>query len=136
MSEKGISWASDRRTRFKQPEQFASAAVGSVACPSLNTTCWECLGGEEGDFNDCRLHTDPETGVVSRFWYPHDDTTQYLFEKYPEIVSPLEGVTNEHFIVWMRTAGLPTFRKVYGRIDTVLEEGSTLKFDITASECM
>jgi hypothetical protein len=30
---------------------------------------------------------------------------------------------DEHFIVWMRTAGLPNFRKLWGRIDGVLEPG-------------
>ena len=30
---------------------------------------------------------------------------------------------DEHFQVWMRTAGLPTFRKLYGRFDSDLEAG-------------
>ena len=30
----------------------------------------------------------------------------------------------EHFIVWMRTAGLPNFRKLYGKIDEDLKKGS------------
>lgn len=30
----------------------------------------------------------------------------------------------EHFIVWMRTAGLPNFRKLFGRIDKDLQPGT------------
>ncbi|GJP37829.1 hypothetical protein CLOM_g22235 [Closterium sp. NIES-68] len=33
---------------------------------------------------------------------------------------------SENLMVWMRTAALPTFRKLYGRINTPLEAGSTL----------
>jgi len=29
----------------------------------------------------------------------------------------------EHFIVWMRTAGLPNFRKLWGRVDDGLTAG-------------
>jgi len=30
---------------------------------------------------------------------------------------------DEHFIVWMRTAGLPNFRKLWGKINEPLEKG-------------
>lgn len=33
-------------------------------------------------------------------------------------------MTDEHFIVWMRTAGLPNFRKLWGRIENGLEKGN------------
>ena len=36
------------------------------------------------------------------------------------------NMTNEHFIVWMRPAGLPNFRKLWGRIRTDLEKGDYL----------
>jgi hypothetical protein len=49
------------------------------------------------------------------------------------VVSPIEGVLNEHFIVWMRTAGLPTFRKLYGKIDKSLKKGDMLTFQISAN---
>ena len=32
----------------------------------------------------------------------------------------------EDLIVWMRTAALPTFRKLYGKIETDLENGDTI----------
>lgn len=31
---------------------------------------------------------------------------------------------DEHFIVWMRTSGLPNFRKLWGRIEGGLEAGT------------
>ncbi|DAZ96065.1 TPA: hypothetical protein N0F65_005843, partial [Lagenidium giganteum] len=43
------------------------------------------------------------------------------------------GVEDEHFIVWMRTAGFPTFRKLYGRIDVDMKNGTTLEFLVSSN---
>lgn len=32
-------------------------------------------------------------------------------------------MTDEHFIVWMRNSGLPTFRKLWGKIEQDLQPG-------------
>ena len=37
------------------------------------------------------------------------------------------NVEDEHFMVWMRTAGLPNFRKLYGKIEKNLPAG---KYDL------
>ena len=39
-------------------------------------------------------------------------------------------MTNEHLIVWMRPAGLPNFRKLWGRINRSLEAGSDIRVTI------
>ena len=49
------------------------------------------------------------------------------------VVSPIEGVTNEHFMVWMRTSTLSTFRKLYGYFDQDIAAGTVLTFDISAN---
>jgi len=38
--------------------------------------------------------------------------------------------TDEHFIVWMRTAALPKFRKLWGRIERDIPAGSTVRVGV------
>lgn len=112
MDETDISWQSDRDSKFKQPSGFQFVTKPNAACNNqgwLNYT---------------------ENGVDYCFFYPNNDENQYLYETYPGIISPIKGVTDEHFIVWMRTAGLPNFRKLYGRINQDLNIGDQLQFRI------
>ena len=47
------------------------------------------------------------------------------------MIDPIEGVTNEHFAVWMRVAAFPTFRKLYGWIEQPIAAGAVLRFKVT-----
>ena len=48
-------------------------------------------------------------------------------------ISPLDGVTNEHFVVWMREAALQKFRKLYGWINQPIKAGTVLTFEIMSN---
>mmetsp|Transcript_2661 Transcript_2661/g.3832 ORF Transcript_2661/g.3832 Transcript_2661/m.3832 type:complete len:352 (+) Transcript_2661:77-1132(+) len=54
---------------------------------------------------------------------------RYPGEYYNEAGHLLPNTTDEDFMVWMRTAALPNFRKLYRRIETDLEAG-TYRFEI------
>lgn len=43
------------------------------------------------------------------------------------------GISNAHFINWMRTAGLSTFRKLYGKIDKSFKKGDEFKLGIQSN---
>jgi len=46
---------------------------------------------------------------------------------YKLVPSKTWGIESGHFIVWMRVAGLPSFRNAWGRIDRRFPAGSTLR---------
>ncbi len=124
LNEKGIALYSDRRYMFNQVSGFKFRELtddSSMGCADNNLP------------DDCKFYIDPETNTSYLFYYPDDNTTQYLYETYPNQISPIKGVTDEHFIVWMRTDLMPTFRKLYGKINHNFKKGDTLVFDITAN---
>lgn len=132
MLETGIAWASDIEYLFAQPEGFEAQqcdACDDTCCQKTTATGEDYSCGAEGK----SFWTDPDTGDCYAYHYPLDETTQYLYETYPETISPLEGVTNEHFIVWMRVATQSTFRKLYGWIDQDIPPGETITLQVQSN---
>jgi len=123
LNDQGIALRSDRETLFKQVSGFSSVQV-----PNATVSCTYAKLP-----SNCKSYYDEKTGLYYKFYYPNDDTTQYLYETYPEQISPIDGVTNEHFIVWMRTPMMPTFRKLYGIIHSDFSTGEQLAINITAN---
>lgn len=121
MDESDIAWPSDA-DKFKQPQGFKYAkgvdtATETCATYNLPTSCKTYCSG----------------GTCYFYYYPDDANVQYLYESYPDQISPIEGVTNDHFKVWMRTSALSTFRKLYGKIDGSFNKGDVISFSITSN---
>jgi LEM3 (ligand-effect modulator 3) family / CDC50 family len=124
MNEEGITWQSDIKYKYAQPYGFESSK-----CPN-NTCDASCCNANDS----CTTpYFNKKDGQCYRYFYPEDATTQYLYETYPDIISPIEGVMNEHFMVWMRIAVLPNFRKLYGWIDQPIAANTTLVFQVNAN---
>ena len=93
--------------------------------------------------------------VTARYKNPaalDTDKYAYLWDTYPNTINPPcaspaaaaprcnaanydatlanAGLLDERFMVWMRTAGLPTFRKLYGRLDRDVKAGEVVSFDV------
>lgn len=139
MRENDIAWKSDLQKKFKQPNKFEWAKTDldvsscyKSECPeetcqyaAISTPCfgYVCRGGDY-DAGKC------ESGDHVVYYYKGSKDYQFLYQTFPDIVSPIVGVKNEHFVVWMQIAGLSTFRKLYGRITDDVEKGEVLRFSI------
>ncbi|KAJ6253949.1 cell cycle control protein [Anaeramoeba flamelloides] len=53
-----------------------------------------------------------------------DSDKKFIKNKDPTGIVEIEDVSNQHFIVWMRTAAFPTFRKLYSKTDSDLKKGT------------
>lgn len=138
LDENGISWTSDIENKFKNPTSIDQTCKSNCTQAKCDAAVMAGTAAAEDYRNTCCTWLDTAT-------------TKYLWETYPNIVPKVPydpnfqcqneyyGVTNEHFIVWMRTAGLPTFRKLYGSIKptdpavTAIAEGTVLNFEVDAS---
>mmetsp|Transcript_45500 Transcript_45500/g.110705 ORF Transcript_45500/g.110705 Transcript_45500/m.110705 type:complete len:450 (+) Transcript_45500:388-1737(+) len=131
MREDGIAWTSDLEYRYKMPNGYMQSECTNEqggctigCCQFYNYTC---------QIDNKGPAIDRKTGKCYAYSYPNDDTTQYLYETYPDIISPLEHVTNEHFVVWMRIATRQSFRKLYGYFEQTIPAGTVLSFNIKAN---
>ena len=138
---------------YRQPRGFAWARVDGAA-PTADDGCFDgdahlrhvacapatcdaaglaagCLGyvcrGGAYDGGKC------DAGDVAVFAYRRPGDFQYLWETFPQVISPLVGVTAERFAVWMRLAAFAKFRKLYGRIRGDLKKGDVLSFAVRAN---
>ena len=122
MAEDGIAWGSDLKYRFKMPNGYNQSLCPEGQC---DASCCEANG-----FSCDEPAISPRDGLCYAYHYPEQNTTQYLYQTYPNIISPLEHVTNEHFVVWMRVAARPNFRKLYGYFEQTIPAGTILEFDV------
>lgn len=142
--EKGIAWLSDLEYKYAQPDAFQKEQCEDP--DPVNGTCNPDCCLVEGRTDTISGQTNlpwscadqgpaisPEDGLCYRYHYPDEDITQYLYETYPDVINPLEGVTNEHFVVWMRIATLPTFRKLYGYFDEPIAKGTIFTIEVEAN---
>lgn len=143
----GIAWAADA-AKYKQPTGFESKIDTSGAAKSCvgtatraycsANTCSSSAGMDAGcGAYHCAASSAGYYGCEADayyfFSYPQDDNYQYLYETFPEVVTPMMGVDTERFQVWMRVAALPKFRKLYAVINSNLAKDEVVTFNIEAN---
>eukprot|EP01059_Diplonema_ambulator_P022553 TRINITY_DN37862_c0_g1_i1.p1 TRINITY_DN37862_c0_g1~~TRINITY_DN37862_c0_g1_i1.p1 ORF type:complete len:487 (+),score=123.08 TRINITY_DN37862_c0_g1_i1:56-1462(+) len=120
-TKEGIAWDADRNEKFKEPAlkdgYFTYKGFKADMDTCMDTTNTECNTWARGNV----------TALLPFLYYGW-----YNWEPYHKMPRP----TDEDFMVWMRTASLSTFRKLYRKIDKQLQPGTYLmvidhRFDIS-----
>jgi hypothetical protein len=122
-TETDIAWQSELNNKFRNSGEALYNASEAA----------KCTGDLYGGNNNCTCEgvTNP---VSAKTATNPVKCKKYLQQSYPTVPGIVEqGVENEHFIVWMRTAGLPRFRKLYATINKDLQKGEVLTFDVQAN---
>jgi len=117
-----IAWSTDK-DKYKNVNGFEVKMYDSTP---ITDSC-----NDAGLNEDCETYEGSDGNCL--FYYPDNDKYQYLYETYRDHISPCYGVQDEHFMVWMRTAALPTFRKLWGVIDYDFKSGDKLTIGVTAN---
>ena len=87
------------------------------------------------NFTEWKIDGSPITPNEKDIAWKADKELKYKNTNHPE--KQWIDMTDEHFIVWMRPAGLPNFRKLWGRIEQDIEANSKVevtivdKFDVS-----
>jgi len=146
VSYQNIAWATDPKLYGQTPgfksvqDNVRGATCGPNSGEVKKCSASVCQSALGAGFDGCKAYRcvagdyyGCTTGDYYVFYYPNDDTTRYLYEAYPEMVTPMKGVTEERFMVWMRLAALPTFRKMHAIINSDLQAGEHVTFSVQAN---
>jgi len=58
------------------------------------------------------------------------DARWFLSDLFPGVIDSSKEVEDEHFIVWMRVAALPRFRKLWGKIDLDIAKDTVISVTV------
>ena len=135
---KGIAWSTDVEKKFKNARD---GSTGLNYPPFAAPRAMSCQQGFDSmildpeQYNDC-VEADNDAQEAARDLptdegLPIGSVTGRPYLR-PGLCYPGSGhcTEDEHFIVWMRTAGLPSFRKLYLKLEEDLEPGT---YEVTIS---
>jgi len=151
MDETNIAWAVDMDSHFFNPTgpqaldnfgtfQYLWQTYDQMSCYSntsanVRVTCitWAQLLRNEAVFGEgcaaCPAGSTPkgQGGIAPPGGWSDFNATDTVGN-----ANAAYGFRDEHFVVWMRTAGLPTFRKLYGTLSNPngFNEGDVITFSI------